>query len=243
MTKRRVALIARLFVAVVVVPGAAQAQDLAQNQQQAQQQVMEQTMLQQQLAQQQTQQSIDQQQLQMQQQQSWSAQTVPEHLQIGNQQFDGSVAGFRKYLETTKSTDPNLYKQLAPDVARLESRRVTAQAAFAGGVVLGLASLVYGIASRDDCTQPPISDRNFAADSAAWGACNNHNMSRMITFGLLGTGAMIVGGTIAMVTWPRRSDLLDLVSKHNRLSQQPLRLQLGYDPTRRFAYSRASVAF
>jgi hypothetical protein len=230
-----------LFVAVVLVPCAAQAQDLVQ------QQATEQTMMQQQIAQQMqesmVQQQMQTQELQMQQHMATSDPTVPEHLQIGNQQFDGSVTGFRKYLEDVKSADPKLYVQLAPDVARLESRQTTAEAALVGGLVLGLASLVYGIASRDDCTAPPVTDPSFAADSAAWSACNDRNMSKVIRFGLLGVGALVVGGVIAVVSWPGRSDLLDLVSKHNRLSKHPLQLQVGYDPPRRATYTGANVAF
>ena len=227
------------------MPRAAPAQDMDQIllQQQVQQQVMMQQLAQQQ-AQLQLQQSIDLQQQQLQMQQMASAQqTVPEHLQIGSQRFDASVAGLREYLEATKATDPKLYDQLAPDVARLESGERRAQAALSVGVVLGLASMVYGFASQDDCRQPTLADRNFAADTAAWGACNDANNTRMTMFGLLGAGVVVVGGAIALANWPSRSDLLDLVRKHNRLSRQPLQLRVGYDPTQRLAYSGAAVAF
>ena len=65
----------------------------------------------------------------------------------------------------------------------------------------------------------------------------------MATFGFLGVCAIIVGGLIAYSSWPRHQELLDLVNKNNRLSKQPLQLQLGYDPTQRFAFSGATVSF
>jgi hypothetical protein len=168
---------------------------------------------------------------------------LPEHLQIGNQQYDASVAGIRAYLEATKSGDPSLYGQLAPDVASLETRQENAEMALVGGLAVGVATAVYGIASRDTCTSPVVTDPAFAADVAAWGACNDRNMSRMETFGLLGFGAMLVGGVIAVVNWPRRADIMELLNKHNRLSKEPLQLQIGYDPTQRFAFSGATVSF
>ena len=54
---------------------------------------------------------------------------------------------------------------------------------------------------------------------------------------------MVVGGVISYASRPGRQDLLDLVNKHNRLSKQPLQLQLGYDPSQRFAFSGATVSF
>jgi hypothetical protein len=168
---------------------------------------------------------------------------IPENLQIGNLQFDGSVAGFRAYLETTKSSDPNLYGQLAPDVARLEWQQSTAEKALTIGVIAGLASLAYGIFGRNDCQQPQVTDPNFAADTAAWSSCNQGNVTKLAVFGLVGVGAMGVGGAVAYSYWPKRQDLFDLVNKHNQLSKQPLRLQIGYDPTQRFAFSGATVSF
>jgi hypothetical protein len=237
-----------LLVAGVVVPRAGRAQDGDQIlQQQMQQQMQDQTQQAQQaqqqvqLQQQQAQQSMDQ---QMQQAASYqNTVVIPEHLQVGNQNFDATVTGFRSYLESVKSSDPSLYGQLSPDTAHLESREDASKAALAGGIVVGLASIVYGIAGGDTCKDPSITDPNFAADTEAWGACNDRNMSKMVTFGAVGFGAMIVGGIIAYSSWPKHQDLLDLVNKNNRLSKQPLQWQVGYDPTQRFAFSGATVSF
>jgi len=240
-----------LLVAGVVVPCAGRAQDPGeimqqqiqqQNQDQAQQQAqLDQQQMQ--LTQQQMQQNMDQAQLQMQATPYRSTVVIPEHLQIGNQHFDASVTGFRAYLESIKSSDPSLYGQLAPDTAHLEGQQDTAKAAFADGIVLGLASMIYGFAGGDNCKDPPITDPNFAADVDAWGACNDRNLSKMATFGFAGLGAMIAGGIVAYASWPKHQDLLDLVNKNNRLSKQPLQWQVGYDPTQRFAFSGATVSF
>jgi hypothetical protein len=238
-----------LLVVGAVVPRAGRAQDgeqilqqqiqqQTQNQAQQAQEAQQQAQLQQQLAQQ----NMDQ-QMQLQAASYGSTVVIPEHLQVGNQQFDASVTGFRSYLESVKSSDPNLYGQLALDTAHLEMREDAAKGALAGGIVVGLASIVYGVAGGDNCKDPSITDPNFAADTEAWGACNDRNMSKMVTFGALGFGAMIVGGIIAYASWPNHQDLLDLVNKNNRLSKQPLQWQVGYDPTQRFAFSGATVSF
>jgi len=249
MTRYRVSIGVSLLVAGVVAPRAGQAQDGDQIlQQQIQQQMQNQTQQAQQGQQeaqvqaQQAQQSMDQ---QMQQQSASYRNTVviPEHLQVGNQHFDASVTGFRSYLEDIKSSDPGLYGQLSPDVERLEAREDAATAVAVGGVVLGLTSVIYGVAGRDTCNDPSITDPHFAAYIQAWGDCNSRNMSKMATFTFVGMGVAVLGGIIAYASWPRHQDLLDLVNKNNHLSKQPLQLNVGYDPTRRFAFSGATVSF
>ena len=224
MTRYRVSIGVSLLVAGVVVPRVGRAQDTNQIlQQQIQQQMQDQAQQAQQAQQQaqQAQQSMDQ-QMQMQTAASYqTAVVIPQNLQVGNQHFDASVTGFRAYIETIKSSDPSLYGQLAPDVVHLESRQDAAKAALAGGIVVGLASMVYGFAGGDNCKDPSITDPNFAADVDAWGACNDRNMSKMATFGFLGLGAIIVGSIVAYASWPNHQDLLDLVNKNNRVSKQP----------------------
>lgn len=251
MTRYRVSIGVSLLVAGVVVPRAGRAQDPGQiMQQQMQQQMQDQAQQQAQLAQQQMQltqqqmqQNMDQAQLQLQATSYRNTVVIPEHLQIGTQNFDASVTGFRAYMESIKSSDPSLYGQLAPDTAHLESREDASKAALAGGIIVGLASMAYGFAGGDNCTEPSITDPHFAADADAWGACNDRNLSKMATFGFLGLGAIIAGGIIAYASWPKHQDLLDLVNKNNRLSKQPLQWQVGYDPTQRFAFSGATVSF
>jgi len=249
MTRYRVSLGVSLLVAGVAAPRVGRAQEGDQIlQQQIQQQMQNQTQQAQQGQQeaqvqaQQAQQSMDQ---QMQQQSASYRNTVviPEHLQVGNQHFDASVTGFRSYLEDIKSSDPGLYGQLSPDVERLEAREDAATAVAVGGVVLGLASVIYGVAGRDTCNDPSITDPHFAADIQAWGDCNSRNMSKMATFTFVGLGAAVLGGIIAYASWPKHQDLLDLVNKNNHLSKQPLQLNVGYDPAQRFAFSGATVSF
>jgi hypothetical protein len=168
---------------------------------------------------------------------------IPRHLVAGNQYFDASPAGFQAYLNTMRATNPELYTQLAPDADRLATRVSTGRTILLAGVAAGLALVIYGIAARNDCVQPPATDPNFAADSAAWGACNDDNMTTTATFGLLGAGlaaAGLIGGAAVM---PSRDELLDLVNRHNRVSPQPLQLQLGYDPAAHLARAGAIFSF
>jgi hypothetical protein len=169
---------------------------------------------------------------------------LPSHLSIGDQQFDASLAGFRAYLETTKVSDTPLYAQLAPDLDRLESRAETARMVLVAGLVGGVASGIYAIAGRKSCPGPAVTDPDFQAKTAAWGACNDDNMRMTTTFAFIGLGSLIAGAVGAWAIGPGRADLLDLVNKHNRLHQEPLRIELGFNPSRGgFAYGGAAVVF
>src|SRR3954447_23088845 len=101
---------------------------------------------------------------------------IPRHLVAGNQYFDASPVGFQAYLNTMKATNPALYTQLAPDADRLPAPGRVGRTILIAGFAAGLVSAIYGIAARNDCVLPPVTDPNFAADSAAWGACNDDNM-------------------------------------------------------------------
>jgi hypothetical protein len=168
---------------------------------------------------------------------------VPTHISVGDQQFDASVSGLRAYIETTKVTEPQLYADLAPDVERLEAQQANALTAFAVGAVAGVASGIYAVAGRSDCSQQAVTDPNFAAKISAWGDCNDHNLQHTALFSFIGIGAIAAGGIAAWAIAPKRSDVMDVVNKHNRLSPEPMRFELGYDPTRQYAYAGAAVAF
>jgi hypothetical protein len=168
---------------------------------------------------------------------------IPRHLVAGNQYFDATPAGFQAYLNTMKVTNPALYTQLAPDVDRLAERASLGRAILIAGFAAGLVSAIYGIAARNDCVLPPVTDPNFAADSAAWGACNDDNMRTTTTFGLLGVGLATAGLIGWVAVTPSRNDLLDVVNRHNRISPQPLQLQLGYDPAQHLARAGAVFSF
>jgi hypothetical protein len=168
---------------------------------------------------------------------------IPNHLAVGNQIFEANVTGLRDYLESIRATNPQLYGQLAPDVENLESERTAARAVLVTGLVAGAASMIYGFAGRPSCQEPSLSDPNFAADSDAWGSCNEHNINMMAIFGFLGVAAITAGGVGAYALSPSRADVLEVVNKNNRLSPEPLRLQLGYDPSHQLAIAGATLTF
>ena len=169
--------------------------------------------------------------------------TVPSLLSIREQYFDATVGGLRGYLETIRSDDPELYARLDPRLSELETRQRAAVAVLVVGVGVGLVSTVYAFAGRKSCASPSVNDPNFAADMDAWGRCNDDNMRTTTTFALVGLGAVLVGGAVSAAIVPWRSDILEIVNEHNRLSREPLRWQLGYDPTHRTAIAGASLAF
>jgi len=168
---------------------------------------------------------------------------LPDHLNVGNQQYDASVEGLRTYLETTKNTNPQLYGQLAPDLGRLESNATMARGFLIAGAVVGAAALTYGILGGKNCASPSVDDPNFAKDVNAWGACNDDNLRFHSEFALLGLGSLLAGGITWMALHPNRTDLFALVSKHNQLSQQPLHFEIGYNPAQHLSYGGATLTF
>lgn len=171
----------------------------------------------------------------------------PEHLVINNKYFEGTPAGLRSYLESIKSTNPALYAQLSPDTERLQSRATTSMALLFGGLGVGALTILADVALQKDCALPSVTDPHFAAASSAWDACNQDNMDRGIMLGVVGILVALGGMIGAISTWPRRQDLLDIVNKHNRLSPDPLRLQVGYDvgyaPGQHMAHAGATISF
>ena len=168
---------------------------------------------------------------------------IPNHLEIEGQVFDASVSGFRDYLETKRASDPHLFTELDPKVARLESQVAAGRTVAVVGLVVGLVSTGYAIFGRKSCPQPAVTDPNFAADTAAWGACNEDNINTSLKFGLIGVGAITLGGIGWWIISPKRSDLFELVNAHNAVSHDRMRLQIGYDPTGHLAMGGVSTAF
>jgi hypothetical protein len=168
---------------------------------------------------------------------------IPSHLAIGNRVFDASASGLRAYIESIRATEPQLYAQLAPDVERLESRQQQAWAVLIAGLIVGVSSTVYAFAGRSTCQLPSVYDPNFAAKIAAWDSCTDHNLDLTAKFAFIGLGALVAGSAGAAVVAPGRSDLLDVLAKNNRSSPEPLRLQLGYDPSHRLALVGAALPF
>jgi len=170
----------------------------------------------------------------------------PTHLTVGDQIFDGSVAGLRAYLDTTQATDPQLFAQLSPDLERLESRLTTATVVAAAGATVGLAAIAYSVVGRKTCAPPDVGNPDFPDFAAAmerWGACNDGNMQMSVTAGMIGFGALLAGGVGWLAIAPGRSDIMSFVSRHNVLGREPLRFQLGYDPSQRFAHGGVTFSF
>ncbi len=169
----------------------------------------------------------------------------PGHLQThrlgtidaGARQFDDSVAGLRSYLESIRSTSPEIYLRLDPELGRLEAKRKTATIILVGGLALGTAATIYAFAGAKDCSALDTS----GASRAAWSHCNDDNFDKTAAFTLIGASSVAVGLLAWFLINPDRSDLIDFVNDHNRLSPRPLRWDLGYDPQRQLAYARVIV--
>jgi hypothetical protein len=195
MTKNQLLFGASVLMAATGLPRTGRGQDAGMQAAQEIQMQIQQATQSAQIQQEQIQQQFWQQQIW--QQQSMASQNnvqVSEHLRVGHQTFDASVAGLRAYLDTIKSSDPNIYRQFDADVARLESKKTVAEIALLGGVALGVAGFDYWLMGGETGRTP------IAA---------------------LGIGALLVGSMIALVNWPGRQDLLDVINRHNRVTAPP----------------------
>jgi hypothetical protein len=169
--------------------------------------------------------------------------TIPARLVVENRSFDASPAGFRRYLETIRWTNPELYWQLSPDVSRLESRALLpARLAIPSFGVAAAATLVTIFLSKD-CRRPPVTDPNLSADSAAWQACNHYNLVRLSAVGLPGFAIGLAGVVTTFAINPSRDDIRDLVNRHNRISPRKMQLQIGYEPVRQAASAGVNLSF
>lgn len=169
--------------------------------------------------------------------------SIPTHMTVGDQIFEGNFAGLRAYLDMTKITDPDLYAQLSPELEQLENRLATAYAVFAVGATVGVAAVMYGVVAHTDCPSPQATDPNFSAAVDRWSACNDANMRMTMDASLIGLGVVALGAVAGMGIAPGRSEMMSFVNRHNALGREPIRFELGYDPSRGFAHGGATFSF
>lgn len=154
----------------------------------------------------------------------------PIHLTLDDQTFDASAGGLRRYLDTIRSTNPDLFTALTPDVQRMEQRETEAAVFMGVGVGAAVISALLALVLQHDCTAPSLGDPDFGAKAQAWGDCNSSNMTTAFGFGALASVSLSVGLAGMGFLTPSRWDVLRVVNKQNRLSDQPLRFELGYGP-------------
>jgi hypothetical protein len=146
-----------------------------------------------------------------------STAVAPNSFEASGQYYDGTPKGLRKYLETIRSSQPEVYQGLNIDVEILESRQSTSQWLGWGGLGIG-GFLIIGSATflstkkKSEFTGEEYTETNM---------------------GLLAGGAIVaLGGTIAgLIINPSREEMMETINKHNRLSpQKQLKWQLGLQP-------------
>lgn len=171
----------------------------------------------------------------------------PNHLAVGDQYYDASVRGFRRYLETQRTANPALYAELDPELRGLEDRsKLAIIAGVAGGLGL-VAGTVIPIAMIEDCDS---ASRFDAADPAALSAmeeddaCRERSMRRVLLGTGVGTGLVVAGLLGAVALRPGRAARLEFINHHNRLNPgAPAKLQLGFSAGPHLARAALTVAF
>jgi hypothetical protein len=158
----------------------------------------------------------------------------PQHLEVGGQYYDGSVGGLRDYLDAVRGSQPDVYSQLDGDVSSLEVRRALGWTIVVGGLLIGTAIALGAMAlAPESCETSSFS--GVERCSTDFGA--------VVPYMGIGFGIMALSPLIGWILMPGRSDLLDVINEHNRISPTPMRLQIGYDPRTRLARGELSIRF
>ena len=131
-----------------------------------------------------------------------------------------------------------------PDVIRLQKRKAIGDTIAAAGAGLFVAAVVVSliVVSRD-CGWPPAGDPNYTADAAAASDCGTHHLLTGVAISAIGAGVMMGSFFAQGAIGPSRSDLDELVSKHNRLNPRRMRIRIGYDPTRSLPLTGLAFTF
>jgi hypothetical protein len=127
---------------------------------------------------------------------------MPERIDVGSQHYPVTPLGLRRYLERIRDSEPQLWRRLDPEVARLEARDSRSLWLGFGGLLLGGALAAGGLFAIDG-------GHDTAGDVLAIG-------------GLAVTGAGIIS---FLVIRPERADVIEVMNLHNRLGpEDPMRL-------------------
>ena len=171
----------------------------------------------------------------------------PQHFEArGNQYYDMTVSGLRLRVDSLKTSDSATYAILDREVSRLETRRTAAIALFVGGLAAPLVGFGAGFIAQSQHECPPspsVGNPNFEQASRAWHDCEKERGGIMGMYALVGMGVGAAGVLSALLVSPKRSDLLEVVNLHNRLTPEPIRWHFGYDPARRSASAGAVLSF
>jgi hypothetical protein len=173
---------------------------------------------------------------------------IPEHFQAGEQYYDFSLRGLRLRLDSMKEVDSTTYARLDDELSGLERRRTVSYVLFGAAIVAPLVSWGFFAAHilRPQPSCPPMPSAmspNFEAAKNAWFECNRTESNFDFTPIAIGAGVSVAAMVSALIVAPKRSEMLEFVNLHNRLTREPIRWQFGYDPARRSAFAGAVVHF
>lgn len=141
--------------------------------------------------------------------------SMPVELRTGNQIYSPTLSGLEDYMNTLRSTRPDLAAKLQPDLDALKTRQTIAQA----GLITGLASGAYFIGTA--ITTMTSSTASDAGQAQAKG-------DALMTDFALGAGLMMAGSFFFMFETPSQSDFFRFLNKHNQLNPSaPLDLRVG----------------
>jgi len=159
----------------------------------------------------------------------------PRHLAVGDQYYEANLRGFREYLDSLYTSDPELYAKLDPELAKLEKRSKTATTLLIVGGVVALASIAVPVAAANSCDSASAyhtSDPEYRAAVEDDLDCGDRVTAGTVAVVSAGFGIAFVG----LAVFPTRRAKLQFLNLHNRLRPEtPAKLEVGFVPHRRLA--------
>lgn len=147
----------------------------------------------------------------------------PRNVQVGNQYYDASFSGLRRYLDKVVQKDNKaMYDHLDTSLKQLETNSKWAKLAWVAGIGGGLILSGIGMSDQNQC------DKDFPdTSSSQWRNCY-HSFDSWVFGGLgLALGGLVFG----LYIHPDREDFLNFINKHNELNKEtPIKFQLGLVP-------------
>jgi hypothetical protein len=153
---------------------------------------------------------------------------MPHSFTVSGQYYDASLSGVREFVDTYRTTDPQLYAQLDAKASDLEAMRTRGWIVGVTAAAVGVATLVGGFMLY----KPPPA-----------GSTQTPDFTPLYVGAGVGIPLILFSYWIGNAFAPGRTDYMDFVNYHNRLNpNRPLTWQLGWNPAARGPMIGATVA-
>ena len=165
-----------------------------------------------------------------------STTVVPKRFKVGDMYYASSFKGLSLLMADIKPENPELYAKLEPAFNHIKSKRSKALTSLVTGGLIGSSLIVGGF------TFLQKENTVFEPGSTFYEA--NSKSPNFTAIGI-GMGINMLGAIVAVILYPKDSDIYQFINLHNKLNpDRKLDWQIGlnYDNYQKFGF-RVSVSF